>query len=183
MPTKECVGVRVRLQSGEGAAGQFCVAWETGISIAVDYWLKDPGTIPGSARWLSLLHIVQTYSGTHPSSYPVGTGGLSAGLKQQGHEADHQLLPRSRKVELYVYSPTFLHGIVLKLIKHWDNFTFSFTIHCSPAKTCPSLASALSSGRLERALADRLVREKRLRVFESGVLRTFGPKGSEILGG
>jgi hypothetical protein len=31
------------------------------------------------------------------------------------------LLPRSRKVELYLHSPIRLHGIVLKLIKHRDN--------------------------------------------------------------
>jgi hypothetical protein len=27
-------------------------------------------------------------------------------------------------MELYLYSPIYLHGIVLELIKHRDNFTF-----------------------------------------------------------
>jgi hypothetical protein len=37
----------------------------------------------------SLLHIVQTGSGIHPTSYPMGTGGFIPGVKQPGREAYH----------------------------------------------------------------------------------------------
>jgi hypothetical protein len=35
---------------------------------------------PARAADLSLLHSVQTGSGAHPASYPVGTGGKAAGM-------------------------------------------------------------------------------------------------------
>jgi hypothetical protein len=36
-----------------------------------------------------LCHNVQTGSGAHPASYPIGTGVRSSGVKRPGHEADH----------------------------------------------------------------------------------------------
>jgi hypothetical protein len=38
---------------------------------------------------LSLCHYVQTGSGTHPATYPVGTRCLFPWVKWLGHEADH----------------------------------------------------------------------------------------------
>jgi hypothetical protein len=57
------------------------------------------------SRWgqeFSLLHIVQTGSAAHPTSYAVGTGGSVPvrGVKRLKREADHshvQLVPRLRK--------------------------------------------------------------------------------------
>jgi hypothetical protein len=37
----------------------------------------------------SLLHIVQTGSGVHPTSYKMDTGGSFPEVKRQGREADH----------------------------------------------------------------------------------------------
>jgi len=59
---------------------------------------------------------VQTGSGVHPASYPVGTGVLSLGLKRPSREANHS--PSSSAevkecVELYFHSPIRLHGMVL----------------------------------------------------------------------
>jgi hypothetical protein len=31
-------------------------------------------------------------------------------------------------MDLYIHSPIRLHGVVLKLVKHRDNFTFTFTL-------------------------------------------------------
>jgi hypothetical protein len=42
----------------------------------------------------SLLHVVQTSPGAHPTSYPMGTGGSFPGDKAAGREADLQLVPR-----------------------------------------------------------------------------------------
>jgi hypothetical protein len=64
----------------------------------------------------SLRHCVQTDSGAHPPSYPIGTGDLLLGVKQPGHEADHSP-PSSAEVkecvELYLHSPIRIHGVVL----------------------------------------------------------------------
>jgi hypothetical protein len=43
--------------------------------------------VPG--KYFSLLHSVQTGSGAHPASYPMGSGALSVGVKLPGSEADH----------------------------------------------------------------------------------------------
>jgi hypothetical protein len=64
----------------------------------------------------SLLHSVQTGSGTHPGSYPIGIGipspedKAAGGVKLTTHL---HLVPRSRKMELYLHSLIELHGIVL----------------------------------------------------------------------
>jgi hypothetical protein len=50
-------------------------------SIWLRYGLDDRGSIPSRAGILSLRHCNQTGSTTHPSSYPVGTGGSLPGGK------------------------------------------------------------------------------------------------------
>jgi hypothetical protein len=62
----------------------------------------------------SLLHSVQTDSGPTKPPIQLVQGVLSLGVKRYGRKADHShLLPRSRKVELYLHSPICLHGVVL----------------------------------------------------------------------
>jgi hypothetical protein len=46
--------------------------------------LDDRGSIPGRASDFYLLHSVQTDSGIHPASYPMGTGGTVHGGKAAG---------------------------------------------------------------------------------------------------
>jgi hypothetical protein len=64
----------------------------------------------------SLRHRAQTGSGTHPTSYPMGTGGLSLWVKRPGREDDHSP-PSSADVKecvkLYLHSPIRLHSVVL----------------------------------------------------------------------
>jgi hypothetical protein len=45
----------------------------------------------------SPLHSVQTGSGAHPASYPMGTGGFSSGVKRR-RTTHLQLVPGSRKL-------------------------------------------------------------------------------------
>jgi hypothetical protein len=83
-------------------------------------------TIKGSefeSRWgqeFLLLHVVQTGSGAHPASYPVGDGGFSPGVKRPEHEADH-LPPASVEVKkmwnLYNHFRICLHGVVLNKLR------------------------------------------------------------------
>jgi hypothetical protein len=70
---------------------------------------------PTGAEDFSSSPCVQTGSGAHPASYPMGTGGLSLGVKAQlGRDADHSP-PSSAEVkyewELYLLSPMRLRGM------------------------------------------------------------------------
>jgi hypothetical protein len=52
------------------------------VGIATAYWLDDRGVgvrIRVGSEF-SLLHIVQTGSGAHPTPYPMGTGGKAGGV-------------------------------------------------------------------------------------------------------
>jgi len=56
---------------------------------------------------------VQTGPGTHPASFPMGTGSFP-GVKQPGHGIDHPPPSRAEvkeRVELYFYSLLGLHGL------------------------------------------------------------------------
>jgi hypothetical protein len=64
----------------------------------------------------SLLHVVQTGSGVHPSSYPIGTGGSFSGSKATGvwsWPLTSNWCRGQENVNLYIHSPIRLHGVVL----------------------------------------------------------------------
>jgi hypothetical protein len=71
---------------------------------------------PTGAGNCSLLHHVQTGSGAHPASCPMGTRGYFPGNKAAGSQGlkltTHlHLVPRSKEcVELYLHSPKVLHS-------------------------------------------------------------------------
>jgi hypothetical protein len=55
------------------------------VGIATGYGLDDRGVgVPSPGRVKNFLHSVQTGSGAHPASYPVGTGGSFPGGKVAG---------------------------------------------------------------------------------------------------
>jgi hypothetical protein len=72
---------------------------------------------PAGARNLSLLHIVQTGSEAHPTSYPllIGRGAIYPGIKRPGsvnltinfHSSEVKI------VEIYLHFLICLHGMVL----------------------------------------------------------------------
>jgi hypothetical protein len=70
---------------------------------------------PAEARDISLLHSVQTGSGAHPASHPMGTGVPSSWIKLPGREDDHS--PSSsaevKNNGLYLHFPIRIHGVVL----------------------------------------------------------------------
>jgi hypothetical protein len=72
--------------------------------------------VPAGDWNFSLHHRVQTGSGIRTHSYPMGTRGLSLGIKRSGREADHSP-PSSAEVkegvELYPTLPILLHGVIL----------------------------------------------------------------------
>jgi len=72
----------------------------------------------------SLCHCVQTSSGAHPASYPMGTGGSF-----QGCGGKHSL-PSSAEVKnlwSYTASPSYVF-MALCLGKHRGNFAFTFNM-------------------------------------------------------
>jgi hypothetical protein len=77
------------------------------------------------ARSFSLRHRVQTGSGAHPTSSPVGTGVLSPGVKRPGREADHSS-SSSAKVENVLSSAPPYAFTAWCLVKHRDNRTLPF---------------------------------------------------------
>jgi hypothetical protein len=71
------------------------------------YDLDDRGSLPGKVRGFPLLHNLQTVSGAHLASYPMGTGALSPGVKWQEREADHSP-PSSAEVKNGINSVNLL---------------------------------------------------------------------------
>jgi hypothetical protein len=62
------------------------------VGLALGYGLDDRGSrvrFPTGTGNFSLHHRVQNGSGSHPASYPMGTRGLSLGVKRPEREADH----------------------------------------------------------------------------------------------
>jgi hypothetical protein len=55
---------------------------------------------------LSPLHVVQTGSGVHPTSYPMGTVGSSPGVKRPGSEVDHSLPTSAEVKKMWIYAST-----------------------------------------------------------------------------
>jgi hypothetical protein len=81
---------------------------DSSVGIATDYGLDDRGSIPGRARYFSVLHSAQANSGTHPASSPLDTGGSFRGGKAAGLGDDH-LPPSSAKVKNGGSIPPLLH--------------------------------------------------------------------------
>jgi hypothetical protein len=74
-------------------------------------WVQSPSR----ARNVSLLRSVQTESGAHPASYPMGTGSFSPGLKRTEREADHSP-PSDAEIKnggIILPLPINLHGVML----------------------------------------------------------------------
>jgi hypothetical protein len=59
-------------------------SWDTSVGIETGYELEDRGGPSFDSRWgqeFSLLQVVQTGSGAHSTSYPMGTEGSYPGDK------------------------------------------------------------------------------------------------------
>jgi hypothetical protein len=92
------------------------------IGIVTGYGLDDRMIgvrFPAGAGNFSLRPRVQTGSGAHPASYPVGNRGSFLGVKRPRREADHSPPPTAEvKKNEWIYTstpPIRLHGVALKL--------------------------------------------------------------------
>jgi hypothetical protein len=81
------------------------------------YGMDNRGSVParGNDGSFSLQHCVQTGSGAHPSSYPMGTGSSFPGIRRPGRKADHSP-PSSAKIKnawcCTTFPPSF-QGVVV----------------------------------------------------------------------
>jgi hypothetical protein len=89
------------------------------------YGLDDRGSrfrfLAGAGNF-SLHHSVQNGSGAHPASYPTGTGDPSL-----GREADHSS-PSSAEVRRAAPPLPLYFFMAWRLVKHRDNFTFTYPL-------------------------------------------------------
>jgi hypothetical protein len=65
-----------------------------------------------------LCHCIQTSSGSHPSSYPVGTRGSFLGIRQLGHEADHSPLSIAKVKNAWSYTSAPPYAFLMCLVKY-----------------------------------------------------------------
>jgi len=82
---------------------------------------------PTGSGNFSLHHPVQSSSGAYQGSYPIGNGGSFLAITQLGHEIDH-LPPSNAEVKnAWSYISTLRYVFMAwRLVKHRDNFTFTF---------------------------------------------------------
>jgi hypothetical protein len=83
---------------------------DSSVGIATGYGLDygEVGRVPLGSRF-SLLHVVETDSGAHPSSYPVGTWALYPEVKGQGREAGHSSPTSAEVKKTWIYTSTLLY--------------------------------------------------------------------------
>jgi hypothetical protein len=86
---------------------------------------------PTGAGNFSLYHRVQNGFAAHTASYPMGTRGSFPGVKRPGREADH-LPPSNAEVKMSGATPLLPQYAFMTrcLVKHRDNFTFTFPLLC-----------------------------------------------------
>jgi hypothetical protein len=88
-----------------------------GAGIAQWCCLDDRGVrVPEGVGSFSLHHHVQTGSGAHSASYPMGTRALSLGIQRPGREADHTPTSSAEVKNAWSYTstpPISLHDVVL----------------------------------------------------------------------
>jgi hypothetical protein len=79
------------------------------VSIATGYGLDNQEEREFESRYgkkCSLLHIVQTGSGVHTTSYKMGTVGSFPRVKLQGREADNSPPPTAEIKKMWIYTST-----------------------------------------------------------------------------
>jgi hypothetical protein len=82
---------------------------DSSVGIATGYGLDEQGGREfesRSGKRFSLLYIVQTGSGVHPTSYKMGTGDFFPGVKRQGREVDHSALTSTEVKKMWIYTST-----------------------------------------------------------------------------
>jgi hypothetical protein len=96
-------------------------SWDTSVSAVWTTMVRFSAV----AENFFLRHRVQTGSGSHPASYPTGSGALSPGVRGWGVKLTTHLhlVPRLRKREAIPPLPQYVF-MAWCLVKHRGNFIF-----------------------------------------------------------
>jgi hypothetical protein len=81
---------------------------DSAVGIATGYGLDDRGfgvRVSVGSKIFSFL-VVQTGSGAHPASYPMGTRGSFSGGKAPRREADHSPPASAEVKKMWIYTST-----------------------------------------------------------------------------
>jgi hypothetical protein len=84
------------------------------VGMARSYWLDGRGIgvwVPVGSG-IVILHVVQTGSGVHPTSYPMGTGGSFPEVKRPAREADHSPPTSAEVKKTWFYTSTPLYAFM-----------------------------------------------------------------------
>jgi hypothetical protein len=89
------------------------------LQFVYSYWLRagrprGRSSSPGMGQDFSPLHVVQTGSGAHPASYPMGTGGpFPGGKAARDVKADHTPPTNAEAKNTWIIHqfPIRLHGV------------------------------------------------------------------------
>jgi hypothetical protein len=105
---------------------------DSSVGIALGYGLDDRGSrvrFPVEAGNFSLHHRLQNGSGAHPASYPMGTRGSFSGCKAAGAWSWPltSIYCRGQRVRGAIPQHPQYAFIAWCLVKHSDNFNFTFT--------------------------------------------------------
>jgi hypothetical protein len=84
------------------SVSQLATGWMTKVSEFESWWDQE----------FLLLLVIQTGSGVHPTSYPMGTGGSFPGVKRPGREADHWPPASAEVKKSWVYQSTPLYAFM-----------------------------------------------------------------------
>jgi hypothetical protein len=74
--------------------------------LATGWTTERSGFESRKGQEFSLLHVVQTGSGFHPTSYTMGPGGSFSGVKRPGREADHSPPTSAEVKKMWIYTST-----------------------------------------------------------------------------
>jgi hypothetical protein len=99
---------------------------DSSVGTATSYGLDDRkigDRFPVGAGNFSLRHHVQTRSGAHPASYPLGTGGSLAGGKAAGARSWPLTSTHCRAQRMRGPLPPLPQYVFI--VKHRDSFTFT----------------------------------------------------------
>jgi hypothetical protein len=56
--------------------------------------------------WFTVAGLINNWTGVHPTSYKMGTGGPFPGVKRQGREADHSPPTSAEVKKMWIYTST-----------------------------------------------------------------------------
>jgi hypothetical protein len=90
-------------------------------------WSMVRSSNPG--RFKNFLHVVQTGSGAHRASYPMDTGAISSWESAEAWRwpFTSNYCRGQENMDLYIHSPTRLHGVVLNYLRTETTLTLHYT--------------------------------------------------------